>query len=156
VRSEAVKVPAEIVLPLRHAVLRTGRPWANAIYPGDDDPRSAHFAVMDGTTLLAVGSVLPETPDWAIGAICATGAWRVRGMATRRDSRGSGLGSKVVERLVSHVGEHEGGLLWCSARVQAVGLYEKFGFVTRGARYMVRGLGDHATMWTEVAPRGSA
>jgi predicted GNAT family N-acyltransferase len=134
-------------------VLRTGRPWADAIYPGDDDPRSAHIAVMDGATLLAVGSVLPETPDWAIGA---TRAWRVRGMATRRDVRGSGLGSKVLGRLVSYVGEHEGGLLWCSARVQAVGLYEKFGFVTRGARYVVRGLGEHATMWTEVGTEGPA
>jgi predicted GNAT family N-acyltransferase len=148
VRLEAVKVPAEIVLPLRHAVLRTGRSWSDAIYAGDDDRRSAHFAVMVGAMVLAVGSVLPETPAWAIGA---TGAWRVRGMATRCDSRGSGLGSKVLGRLVSHVGEHEGGLLWCTARVKAVGLYERFGFVTRGAVHAIPGIGEHVTMWTEVA-----
>jgi GNAT superfamily N-acetyltransferase len=145
--TRAVKVPAEVVLPLRHAVLRTGRPWANARYAADEDPLCGHFAVMDGATVFAVGSVLLETPAWAIGA---TDAWRVRGMATRSDSRGSGLGSKVLERLVSHVVEHSGRLLWCTARPAAVRLYERFGFVTRGGPQEVTGLGPHFTMWREL------
>jgi GNAT superfamily N-acetyltransferase len=165
------------VLPLRHAVLRTGRPWADARYLQDDDPTSAHFAAFatlepdDAAALgdaparydasargavLAVGSVLPEEPDWLepLPGTAVARCWRVRGMATRPDLRGSGLGSRVLASLLDHV-RSEGGLVWCTARIGASTFYERAGFAARGEITQVPGIGPHRTMWLEIDPAAS-
>ena len=152
------------MLPLRHAVLRTGRAWADAFYEADDDPSSAHFAAFaitppDEAAVLAVGSVLPESPDWFDGDQSAGDqsqagepAWRVRGMATRSDQRGSGIGGLVLGALLDHVKTEGGGLVWCTARLGALTFYGRAGFVTRGDPRHVDGIGPHQTMWREVQP----
>ena len=202
------RVTADVVLPLRHAVLRTGRAWADALYDADDDPLSAHFAAFattraedamvladdttvpaddttvpaDDTTLLAVGSVLPESPDWLAGdrssgdrssgdqksgdrssgdrssgdqSPAGRAAWRVRGMATRPDQRGSGIGGLVLAALLDHVRTEGGRLVWCSARLGALTFYVRAGFVSRGDPGHVEGMGPHQTMWRHVEPAPS-
>jgi GNAT superfamily N-acetyltransferase len=162
------------VLPLRHAVLRTGRPWADAHYLQDDEPSSAHFAAFGaletlgagtlgaGTlgaddahelgAVLGVGSVLPEPPEWREPLSDATNAhcWRVRGMATRQDLRGSGLGSRILASLLDHAKTEGGGLVWCTARIGASTFYERAGFIARGGIAHVPGIGPHRTMWLEI------
>ena len=157
------RVSADVVYPLRHAVLRTGRPWADVIYSADTDPLSAHFAAIspDGSIVLAVGSVLPETPDWSEapdrpeipewptpGNRSDTNgrAWRVRGMAVRPDSRGSGLGTEILGRLLAHVASNGGGIVWCTARITAISLYERAGLVARGEVEVLPGIGAHRVM----------
>jgi GNAT superfamily N-acetyltransferase len=143
-------------------VLRSGRPWSTAPIPGDDDPYSAHFAVLecsdvtdahahgqapgglDDATVFAVGTILHEAPSWDADA---DGAWRVRGMATRAGTRSGGFGSLVLAGLLSHAESHQADLVWCSARIRAVGFYERHGFVPRGAPGRLPGLGEHQTMW---------
>jgi GNAT superfamily N-acetyltransferase len=168
------RVDAGVVLPLRHAVLRTGRPWTEALFPGDDDPLTAHFAAIassspgrgpgahdgerheeDGSVLaigsvLAVGSVLAETPPHERAT---PDAWRVRGMAVRAESRGRGLGSRLLEHLLAHARRQRAGSVWCRARLPAVGLYERFGFVADGAPERVPGIGRHVTMYLQISER---
>ncbi len=155
-----MRVTSDVVHPLRHAVLRTGRPWAETLYELDEHPLSAHFAAFSGApsdeaVVLAVGSVLPEAPDWKAdwleGWQDDVGfAWRVRGMATRRDLRGSGLGSRVLASLLAHVRTNGGGFVWCTARLGALSLYERAGFAARGEPGLIAGIGAHQTMWTRV------
>jgi GNAT superfamily N-acetyltransferase len=160
-----LRVEPDVVLPLRHAVLRTGRPWADALYELDEHPLSAHFAAFPGApageaVVLAVGSVLPERPDWETDSLAGrqedegpalrARAWRVRGMATRPDLRGSGLGSRVLTSLLAHVRTNGGGLVWCTARLGALSLYERAGFAARGEPGLIAGIGAHQTMWTQV------
>jgi ribosomal protein S18 acetylase RimI-like enzyme len=168
------QVPPVVVHPLRHAVLRTGRHWSAAIYPADSDPLSAHFAAvlaaggaspgvqdagispqaadLEDVVVLAVGSVLPEEPDWD-DPVSHEGiqAWRVRGMAVRADSRGSGLGTRILDGLLAHVRSRGGGLVWCTARIPAISLYERAGFRAIGDIADVPGLGAHQVMSVAVA-----
>jgi GNAT superfamily N-acetyltransferase len=131
--------------PLRREVLRPGRSLVDVAYPGDDDGRAAHAAAKDAKGMvLAVGSVLPEAPAWQ------EGGWRVRGMATRPDRRGEGLGSSVLALLLAHVAEHGGGLVWCNARSGALHLYERAGFSPRGDVFQLPDIGPHLVMWREV------
>jgi GNAT superfamily N-acetyltransferase len=159
------RVPPDVVLPLRHAVLRTGRRWADAIYAADSDPLSAHFAAISqlDATVLAVGSVLPEAPDWDESSPqeVAGPTWRARGMAARAGSRGAGLGTLVLRGLLDHVTSQGGGLVWCTARLLAVSLYERAGLRARGEPTVVPGLGPHQVMWgivptSSVGPIGGA
>ena len=66
---------------------------------------------------MAVGTVLVEPPPWEPAR---ADGWRIRGMATRPDLRGRGLGGLVLDALVDHIAGHGGGLLWCNARVTAL------------------------------------
>ena len=140
-------VDAQVVRPLRRAVLRPDQPPEASVYPGDDDPRSAHVAVrlLLGVTgdVVAVGTVLPCPAPWAPRHV---NGWRIRGMATRPDSRGGGLGRSVLDALLRHVGAHGGGLVWCNARVPARRLYTGAGFATRGEVFDIPGIGPHIVM----------
>ncbi len=147
-------VDSRVVRTLRHRVLRPGRPASESEYPDDDHPRVAHVAVMSGTDpgqVVAVGSVLPEAPPWEPRR---SDGWRVRGMATRPDARGEGLGALVLRTLVDHVAAQGGGLVWCNARVPAQGLYGRAGFATRGAVFELRFIGPHVQMWRTVPRAG--
>jgi GNAT superfamily N-acetyltransferase len=145
-------VDAQVVRPLRHAVLRPGQPAERCIYPGDDDPLSAHAAVplkqfgitRDASEMVAVGSVMRCPAPWQPERL---DSWRIRGMATRHDARGRGLGGLVLDALLDHVALHGGGLLWCNARVPAQGLYGRAGFATRGQVFEIPEIGPHIQMF---------
>jgi predicted GNAT family N-acyltransferase len=117
-------------------------------YPGDDDPRSAHAAVVSGDDeVVAVGTVLPEAPPWEPQR---HHGWRIRGMATRDEARRRGLGGLVLAALLDHVATRGGGLVWCNARVPARTLYARAGFIARGQVFDIPGIGPHIHMWRTV------
>jgi ribosomal protein S18 acetylase RimI-like enzyme len=128
--------PARVVRPLRAAVLRPGQPPEAAVFPGDDDPRAGHVALRDGGgRVVAVGSVFPEGEGF-----------RVRGMATDPAARGRGLGSEVLAALIAHAREQGAEVIWCHARIPALALYERAGFVREGEVFDVEGIGPHQRM----------
>jgi len=143
---QASFVEAVMVRPLRHAVLRAGRPVETTVLTGDDDPLSRHVALRRGTETLAVGSIMPEAPPWSPDAI---GCWRLRGMATREDARRHGYGSTVLKELLSYASGRQGRLVWCAARVPAMAFYERFGFAARGNRFVSNGV-EHVHMYRHL------
>jgi predicted GNAT family acetyltransferase len=145
-------VDAQVVRPLRRAVLRPHQPPEQSAYPGDDNPLSAHAVVRltqfrlheDSDDVVAAGSVIPAPPPWEP---LRFDGWRIRGMATRPDVRERGLGGLVLDALLDHVAAHGGGLVWCNARVAAEGLYARVGFTPRGQVFEIPGIGPHIQMF---------
>jgi GNAT superfamily N-acetyltransferase len=149
-------VDAQVVRPLRRAVLRPDQASEMSVYPGDDDPLSAHAAIrltrhttgppgkVAADDVVAVGSVLPGAAPWEPRR---GDGWRIRGMATRPDVRGRGWGRSVLEALLDHVVAHGGGLVWCNARVPARSLYARAGLEARGDVFDIPGIGPHIHMW---------
>jgi GNAT superfamily N-acetyltransferase len=78
---------------------------------------------------------MPEAPGW-----------RVRGMATAPEARGRGYGAAILAALLDHVRAEGGGIVWCHARVGAVPLYERAGFVAEGEPYEMGDIGLHRLM----------
>jgi predicted GNAT family N-acyltransferase len=144
------RVEAQVVRPLRRDVLRPHQPEEMSLYPGDDDPRSAHAAVRRrvDSEVIAVGTVLPDPPPWDLRR---HDGWRIRGMATRDEARGRGLGASVLAALLDHVAASGGGLVWCNARVPAQTLYTRAGFIARGQVFDIAGIGPHLHMWRTVS-----
>jgi len=143
-RARSVDVAA--VHPLRMAVLRPGRPPGSSAYAGDDDPSARHVAVYLGTEVVSVGSVFPDVAPWAPER---TEAWRVRGMATREDVRGRGLGQLVLSALIDHARANGGRFIWCEARVGAPGFYERSGFIIEGEPFILEDI-EHIHMWRDL------
>ncbi|HUC36054.1 MAG TPA: GNAT family N-acetyltransferase [Acidimicrobiales bacterium] len=145
---EVRRVAAEEVRPLRHEVLRRGLPLASATLPGDDHPLAAHVAVLaigaqSTAEIVSVGSVFPDPPPWAPDT---SDAWRIRGMATTQAMRGRGFGSRVLEALCDHARSHGGGLIWCHARVGALGFYRRARFEVTADTFD-DGIALHQSMW---------
>lgn len=137
--------------PLRSEILRPGQPPGSLVYPGDDAPGSFHAgAYLDGA-LVGIATVYPEPMPHIPGAdLDPASAFRLRGMATRTELQGRGIGRDVLGLCIDHVRASGADMLWCNARVVALGFYRRLGFQTIGDEFDIAGIGPHYVMWTEV------
>src|SRR6267378_2579457 len=114
---EVRQISAAETVPLRHAVLRPGRPVAMALFSGDDLPSTKHFGAFRNGKLLCIASLyeaeLPDEPGVA--------SVQLRGMATAAEAQRSGLGRALVLGCVAFARENGARLLWCNARTYAAG-----------------------------------
>jgi GNAT superfamily N-acetyltransferase len=135
-------------------VLRPHQSIEQLHLPSDDLPTTACFAAFGddgevvGTSLVA----LEEAPFGAsdIGNDVAP-AWRLRGMATREDFRGSGIGTALLNQVIDYVAEWEGVVLWCNARLAAINLYLRSEFRTYGDQWQDPDIGAHVVMWRPMS-----
>ena len=129
------QVRVEVVRPLRAAVLRPGRPLADAVFGCDDHPDAAHFAAYADGQVVGVASVAPEDlPD-------EPGGWRLRGMAVAETHQGHGTGAALLLAVVEHAARLGGATVWCNARTTAIGFYERHGFVPYGPEFVAEDTG---------------
>ena len=141
------QVRPELTFRLRQLVLRPGRPAEEAFFPGDHDATSGHFAAYVDHVVVGVASVLSEAePDREAEPQAGAGVWRLRGMAVDPEHRGAGAGLSLLARVRDFVSRSGGGLIWCNARVSALGFYEGAGFVTVGEQWEEPGIGAHVRM----------
>ena len=139
---EVRQVSAAETVPLRHAVLRPGRPVETALFAGDDLPSTKHFGAFRNGQLLCIASLfqaeLPEEPGVA--------AIQLRGMATAPEVQRTGLGRALVIGCVAFAREKGVRLLWCNARTYAAGFYTKMGFEIVGKEFDIPDVGPHYRM----------
>ena len=69
----------EEILPLRHAVLRPGKPASAAVFDRDDD--AVHIGAWDGEVVVGCATVFADPWAGADGYPAEPAAWRLRGMA---------------------------------------------------------------------------
>jgi predicted GNAT family N-acyltransferase len=113
---------ADTTYPLWRDVLRNGRP-----VPRMEDPeRTFHLAARtaDGE-VVGVVRFSPAPCPWRPEARVP---WQLRGMATAPTVRGAGAGRQLVAEGLERVAKLGGDLVWCDARIGAVGFYERMGF----------------------------
>ncbi len=135
------QVSTEEIRPLRHRILRPGQGFAETLYPGDELAETVHLGAFEDERLVGIASLYRE--DRAGGP---PGGWRLRGMATDADVRGTGFGTALLARCVEHVVASDGSELWCNARLSAVGFYGRAGFEVLSEEFDVPGIGAHVVM----------
>jgi ribosomal protein S18 acetylase RimI-like enzyme len=67
-------------------------------------------------------------------------------MATDPAVRGTGTGRALITEGLARVAGHGGDLVWCDARVAAVGFYERMGFAVVTEEFMKPEGGPHRGM----------
>ncbi len=122
------RVSVADVRRVRDAVLRPDMPAGGSIYPGDDAADTLHVGVLASGTLVSVATTCRE----AIPGTWNPDAWRLRGMATVAEFRGSGFGRRLAQMCIAHAADRNGTLLWCSARSGAAEFYRSLGFAAQG------------------------
>ena len=147
------RVPASMTWELRQAVLRPHQTIDQLALPDDDEMSTGSFAAIsaDGE-VVGTARVAPAGPPFPVGfyAPANSPTWQLRGMATREDVRNVGVGTALLHRVVSHVADDGGGLIWCNARVPAMDFYRRNGFVVHGDVGDEPDIGPHLVMWRTV------
>ena len=136
-------IDAAETIPLRHAVLRPGRPEESAHFAGDHEATTRHLGIFVDKELLSIASLFAAAMPGQPGSR----AFQLRGMATAAHARGRGLGQLLVHQCVILAKEMKAEILWCNARTSAVGFYQKLGFQVSGAEFDVPTVGPHFLMW---------
>ena len=131
-------------LNLRWKVLRIGLPLETAHYHGiDEDPRTKFVVAHLGGKMVGCATLQTDPRDGAI--------YRIRGMAVDENVRNRGIGTKIVNLLQEFAATHKTGI-WCNARIRAVPMYERCGFVIVSDVFEIEGIGPHHDM--EWVPEG--
>ena len=144
------EVPPEVTYDLRGAVLRPN--GGEITWAGDEDPATFHLAAMLEARVVGVVRFSPAPCPWRP---LARSAWQLRGMATEAAVRGSGAGRAMAEDGLRRVVERGGDVVWCDARVSAVGFYERMGFTVVTEEYDKPGIGPHLGMLIDLPARRS-
>lgn len=116
------------ILPLRHAVLRPGKPLAAAQWDRDDE--SIHLGAWVGEKIVGCATVTDEGE-----------AWRLRGMAVDPAHQGAGVGRAVLEAAIEVVRQAGGSAIQANARTTALPFYEAMGFTTVGEEFVTEATG---------------
>jgi predicted GNAT family N-acyltransferase len=141
------QVDAAATYPLRAQELRQGRPLE---IDGDDAPYALHLAArLDGGEIVGVVRFHPRDCPWR----AAEAPWQLRGMATDPRVRGLGAGRALVAAGLTRVVQRGADLVWCDARADAVGFYERIGFSIVTDEYDLRPVGPHRGMLVELPIR---
>ena len=146
------EVTADEILPLRQRVLRPHQQLDELREPDDDAPGSAAFAAFaavdddDTGVVVATGTVKRRPPPFPHPSDAP--AWQLGAMAVDPEHRGEGLGSAILDAILRHVATHDGGLVWCNARVPAQGFYLRHGFEVVSAPFELPDIGPHVVMTT--------
>ncbi len=139
-------------LPLRQAELRQHRPLQDSAFPGDDDPGTLHLGAFVGERIVGVTSLYPRPlPEAAQGIeAAASTCWQLRGMAVASEHQGTGVGKTLLVAGIERIRERGGLLLWCNARVRALGFYRKAGFGVCSEEFNIPEAGAHFVMARRV------
>jgi GNAT superfamily N-acetyltransferase len=139
---ELRRASLEEILALRHAVLRPGLPLHTAHFDGDDEPATRHFGAFRRATgdVVACVSCMRRPHGGA-------DAWQIRGMATRDDLAGRGIGRALLAFTLGALRAEDGPrLLWCNARVTVLGFWEAAGWTVASDAFDIPGVGPHRVL----------
>ena len=92
-------IDAAATRALRQAILRPAEPIEKLAWPGDDAPRTLHLGSFVAGKLVAVATIIEDPEPGDRSPVSAKRPWRVRGMATLGEVRGTGHGGKLLVYL---------------------------------------------------------
>ena len=116
------------VRPLRHLVLRPGRPIETTFIPRDDDAATWHLAARDGERLVGVVTFFPDNSD----RVTPAPSERFRWMAVHPAWQGRGVGRALLHEAAVRLQARGVPTMWAHGRDSAQGFYERYGFTVLG------------------------
>ena len=161
------RVTADLVIPLRHKVLRPGQPIEKCFFEGDNDANSFHLAAFLNNEIVGVASFRADNSKFSskpeIVQLLQNQnkeltkslelsdsqplPYRLRGMAVDPTYQSKGIGKEILtegERICAE--EKKTNILWFNARKNAFNFYQKLGYVFNSEEFSIDGVGIHRVM----------
>ena len=129
--------------PVRHLVLRAGKPIESCHFDGDELQSTHHFGYFIEDRLLGVISLFEVRHP----TFDAQKSFQIRGMAVLTTHQKKGIGEALVLEAEAFCKKQETDIIWFNARTAAVGFYEKMGYETIGSEFEIKEVGPHFLMF---------
>ena len=133
--------------PIRHQMLRPGRAIETCHFQGDDDELTFHLGSYIDEKLASVASFYFKKHP---AIIEEEYQYQLRGMATLSEYQNKGLSSALLKAAFPIIQNNHVKLLWCNARVEASGFYEKVGFKKISDLFEIPDVGSHYLMVKKI------
>lgn len=140
------KITAIETFPVRHPVLRGGKPIESCHFDGDELTTTTHFGLFIEEILTGVISIFENKN----ALFEAEKQFQIRGMAVLEEYQKKGFGADLVNYAESFIKSEKGNLIWFNARINAVGFYEKLGYSVIGNAFEIEGVGTHYVLFKEM------
>lgn len=116
----------------------------NGALPGDSEPTAGWLHVAAEIDGQIVGACTIGPSPWQHPEVAALPEpqWQLRSMAVLPEFRG-GTGTALLEAVVDRARVAGAASLWANARVAALGLYLRRGWVVVGPEWIKTGIGPH-------------
>lgn len=145
---KVLRISAQDTYPLRQQMLVPTHELKKAKFENDDDEDiSFHLGAFSDSKLVSVASFFYERNP----IFSDLHQYQLRGMATLPDYQGQGLSSELLSFAFPIIKQNFCTLLWCNARVSAIGFYEKVGFQKfNGEIFEIDEIGPHVLMYKNI------
>ena len=140
------KINALNTIPLRHLVLRAGKPVESCRFEGDELPSTFHLGYFNEDALIGIISVFennnPKFPEEK--------QFQIRGMAVSPLHQGLGIGAKLVQSAEKEIAKKRGEIIWFNARTSASEFYVKLNYMISGGVFDIKDVGLHYLMFRKI------
>ena len=136
------KISSKDTYPVRHPVLRKGRPLDSCRFEGDDLETTFHLGLFLDDILVGVATYLKSTNP----RFSEEFQYQLRGMAVLESEQGKHLGKALLNKGENQLKEMKIERLWCNARIGASQFYERNGYVIVGEAFDIPQVGIHYLM----------
>ena len=143
---EIKKINSIDTYPVRHEVLRKGKPIETCQFKGDDDENTIHFGLYQNERLIGIISMFKEKND----LFSETNQFQIRGMAVLEEFQGKGFGAELVKEAENHCISLNTDLIWFNARENAVPFYKKLDYIIIGDSFLIPDVGIHFAMYKKI------
>jgi ribosomal protein S18 acetylase RimI-like enzyme len=143
---ELKRISSNTARELRRIVLKKNQPDSEFFYPGDDDELTFHGGLFVNNELVAIASMFKQEHPLKN----VKNSWRLRGMAVSYNYQKNGFGTKVLKFCIENIKNLGAEILWCNARLEAIGFYKKYGFKIISDLFEIPNIGPHYIMEIEL------
>ena len=137
------KITATETYPVRHIVLRAGKPIESCQFDGDELVSTHHFGYYLNNQIIGVISLFEIKNEQFV----AQKPFQIRGMAVLPTFQKQGIGEALVSEAEKFITTQKADLIWFNARTTAVGFYQKMGYEIVGSEFEINEVGPHFLMF---------
>ena len=137
------KIASTETYPVRHIVLRAGKPIESCQFQGDELETTNHFGYYINNQIIGVISIFEINNKQFL----VQKSFQIRGMAVLPSFQKQGIGEALVKESEKFCTTQKANLIWFNARTTAVGFYQKMGYEIVGSAFEINEVGPHFLMF---------
>ncbi|HET8839322.1 MAG TPA: GNAT family N-acetyltransferase [Flavobacteriaceae bacterium] len=136
----------QLALPIRQQVLRQGKSIEACFFSGDKAHSTFHLGAFEKEKLIGIVSLMQNRNE----GFSEENQMQLRGMAVLPEYRNRNIAKKLLHESERKLKENKSFFLWCNARENAIGFYEKHGFKIFGDKFEIPEIGPHYGMYKQL------
>jgi ribosomal protein S18 acetylase RimI-like enzyme len=134
------------IIPIRHEILRAGKPITTCHFKGDDNPKTYHFGAYKEDEIVGCVSFMPKNHSDFIGQK----PYQLRGMAVLENQQNQSIGLHLLQYAEHDLKNKGVDLIWCNVRIKAIGFYKRQNFETDSKKFTIPEIGEHVLMYKYI------